>query len=81
MEQQLHDHIILLEDQIQTISDRLTSPRLTGFERGRCEADLRIAETALAHFRAAYDFEQRNTSPVIRTTLTWCNDRDYHRLR
>lgn len=58
MQDKLHDHILYLEEQIQTINNRMTSPRLTMSERGRCEAELRVAETALAHYRVAYEFEQ-----------------------
>lgn len=58
MQEKLHDHIIFLEEKIQTISDSLTNPRLTTWERGRCKEELCVAEAALAHYRAAYDLER-----------------------
>lgn len=58
MQDKLHDHLIFLEEKIQAVSDQLTSPRLSAQERDRYETELRIAETALAHYRAAYDAEQ-----------------------
>lgn len=58
MQENLHDHIIFIEEKIQTICDQLTHPNLTAHERERCEAELRVAETALAHYRLAFELKE-----------------------
>lgn len=58
MNENLHDHLIFLEEKIQAICDQLTNPRLTPPERDRCEAELRVAETALAHYRLIFELKE-----------------------
>lgn len=64
MHEKLHDHIIFLEERIQTISDRVTDPRLTAPAREMCEAELRVAELTMALCRAAYDLERCVAQPT-----------------
>lgn len=54
----LQDHIIFLEEQIQTVSDLLTRSNLSVQQRKRFEAELRFVETALERERLALDAER-----------------------
>lgn len=58
MDQMLQDHIIFLEEQIQTVSDLLTRSNLSVQQRKRFEAELRFVETALERERLALDAER-----------------------
>ena len=58
MQRPLHDHILYLEERVQILRAELTEPRRFARERERIESELNVAETALAHYRAAIDLEQ-----------------------
>lgn len=57
MRHTLHSHIIYLENTIQDLKNRLTSPRLTADEILDLQMQLTLAESALTHYREAYALE------------------------
>lgn len=59
MYQSLHDHIIFLEQQIQVLSDLLTTQQLPTGERDRLAEQLQLATTAVEHYRKAFELEGR----------------------
>lgn len=63
MQNTLHEHIMRLELNIQALRDQLTDPYLATTERNQIEAEIRVAELALAYYRKAYELEQTVTSP------------------
>jgi hypothetical protein len=63
MQSTLQEHILRLELKIQTLCDQLTDPYRTNAERERFQAEIRVAELALAHYRKAYELEQSSTNP------------------
>ena len=58
MDRTLHEHILYLEHRIQSLRDQLTESHRTAGERERVGAEIKVAELALAHYRAAYDLEK-----------------------
>jgi len=59
MQRTLSEHIAYLEQKIATLKKQLEEPGRAASEQNETEIDLGIAERALAHFRRAFDFEQR----------------------
>jgi hypothetical protein len=59
LQRPLHEHIIFLEQRIQELRDQLTVSDPGGEELVRIRAQIQTAELSLAHFRAAYDLEQK----------------------
>jgi len=57
MRHSLHDHILYLENTIQSHRDRLTKPGLSRDEVLDLELQLTLAESALEHYRQAYALE------------------------
>jgi hypothetical protein len=57
MRHTLRAHILYLETTIQTVRDRLTKPRLSLDEVQDLELQLSLAESALEHYRQAYELE------------------------
>jgi hypothetical protein len=58
MQQTLHQHIVRLEEMIQRLSDELTKPHRPSSEIERITGEIKKAELALAHYRAAFDLER-----------------------
>lgn len=63
MQNTLHEHIMRLELNIQTMRDQLTDPHLVDAERDHIKTEIRVAELALVYYRKAYELEQTVTSP------------------
>lgn len=59
MQRTLSEHISYLEEKIESLKKALDEPGQTASHQNEIEIDLGIAERALAHFRRAFDFEQR----------------------
>ena len=59
MQRSLSEHITYLEQKIAMLKKQLEEPERAASEQNEIEIDLGIAERALAHFRRAFDFEQR----------------------
>lgn len=59
MDRTLYDHVLYLEEKIQALRAELTEPRRVSRDYERIEAELNAAETALAHYRAAFNLEQK----------------------
>ena len=59
MQRTLSEHIAYLEQKIEALKKQLEEPERIASEQNEIEIDLGIAERALAHFRKAFDFEQR----------------------
>jgi hypothetical protein len=58
MDRPLRDHIRYLEDRIHDLSEKLMNAGLSQPERNRIEAELRAAQLALTHYRAALELEK-----------------------
>ena len=59
MRRTLHDHIVYLEQTVQSFRDQLTRPTLTLSDREHIHTELKTAELALAHYRKAHELEER----------------------
>ena len=59
MQQTLQEHISHLEEKIAALKAALTDPNRSEAEKMYLRLDLDLAERALAHFRKAFDLEQR----------------------
>jgi hypothetical protein len=57
MQSTLRTHILFLEDSLQQLRDSLTVQKPTPAERGRTQALISIAATALDHYKHALDLE------------------------
>jgi hypothetical protein len=57
MRHSLHSHIIYLENSIQDVKNRLTRPNLTPDDTLDLQLQLSLAESALEHYRRAYELE------------------------
>lgn len=57
MRRSLRSHIVYLENTIQSLRDSFTKPGLSIDEVQDLELQLTLAESALAHYRAAYELE------------------------
>ena len=57
MQSTLHTHILFLEDSLQQLRDSLTVQKPSPTERGRTQALISIAATALDHYKHALDLE------------------------
>ena len=55
----LSEHIAHLEQKIEAFKSALAAPALNDAERVDLRLDLDLAERALAHFRKAFELEQR----------------------
>ncbi|MGC2637218.1 MAG: hypothetical protein WA294_08555 [Acidobacteriaceae bacterium] len=64
MQRTLHEHIVYLEQKIESLKKELEEPGKSPSQQNEIEIDLGIAERALAHFRKAFDFEQRLSHTV-----------------
>jgi len=58
MQSTLRTHILFLEDSLQQLKDSLTMQRPSAHDRGRTQALISIAHTALSHYKHALDLEQ-----------------------
>jgi hypothetical protein len=65
MQHTLHDHIIFLEQKIQTLKDQLTVSNRGPIEMEHISAEIQTAELALLYYRRAFELENR-TSQVVR---------------
>ena len=63
MQNTLHEHIMRLELNIQSLRDRLTDPHLASPERDQIQSEIQVAELALEYYRMAYKLEQTVTNP------------------
>lgn len=57
MRHSLHAHIVYLENLIQDVRNRLTRPGLAPAEVEDLQLQLTLAESALEHYRRAYELE------------------------
>jgi hypothetical protein len=57
MRHSLHAHIVYLENLIQDVRNRLTRPALGPAEVEDLQLQLTLAESALDHYRRAYELE------------------------
>ena len=57
MQSTLRTHILFLEDSLQQLRDSLTVHKPSPAERGRTQALISIATTALDHYKHALDLE------------------------
>lgn len=57
MQSTLRTHILFLEDSLQQLRDSLTAQKPSPAERGRTQALISIATTALDHYKHALDLE------------------------
>jgi hypothetical protein len=62
MDRPLKDHISRLEQTIQSLNRDIMENRRTIAERNRIEAEIRAAEMALTHYRAAFELEKKLAS-------------------
>jgi len=62
MDRTLRQHINHLEERIKHLSDELMDERRTQVERNRIQAEIRVAELALTHYRTALALEGEITS-------------------
>lgn len=58
MEKSLRNHIVYLENCVRGLNKRAAEPNCTPEERNRFQAEILIAEQALASYRTAYELEQ-----------------------
>jgi hypothetical protein len=63
MRHSLHAHILYLENTIRSVQERLGKPRLTSDEIDDLKLQLALAESALEHYRQAYELELTVTGP------------------
>jgi len=63
MRHSLHAHILYLENTIRSVQERLGKPRLTPDEIDDLELQLTLAESALEHYRQAYELELSVSGP------------------
>jgi hypothetical protein len=61
MDKPLKEHIRYLEERIHTLSGNLMDAGLPKVEQNRLEAELRAAQLALTHYRAALALEKALT--------------------
>lgn len=59
MQRPLREHIASLEEKIEALKAQQNDPGRSADERYQSSIDLRFAERALEHFRAAYELEQK----------------------
>lgn len=59
MQRSLHEHILSLETKIQELREQLTDHHRVQLELDSTEAELRVAELALTHYRSAYELEKK----------------------
>ena len=57
MDRTLRQHITHLEEHIRRLNDELMQPNRTQVERNSIQAEIRVAELALTHYRAALALE------------------------
>jgi hypothetical protein len=66
----LHEHILLLEDKLQDLREKLTQNNLPASARDAMLVQVRIANDALNHFRRAVELEYAlntgDTTPLTR---------------
>lgn len=58
VERTLKAHILSLENHIRALTKRASEPTCTTEERNRFQAEILIAEQALASYRTAYELER-----------------------
>jgi hypothetical protein len=58
VEKPLQKHIVYLQNCIHALTKRAAEPNCTSEERNRFQAEILIAEQALASYRTAYELEQ-----------------------
>ena len=58
MQGSLHSHIMLLEDRLQVLRNRLTNPMCDRAEREQIESEIQMATLALFHYRRAFELER-----------------------
>lgn len=59
MKRTLHDHIVYLQQTVQSLRDELTRPNLSLVQREALGMELATAELALAHYRKAHELEEQ----------------------
>ena len=59
MQQTLHQHFIFLEEKLLSLRDQVTDPSHSPADMERIQNEINVAETALAHYRAALDLERK----------------------
>lgn len=59
MDRPVKNHISLLEERIQELNRALMDDTRTLVERNRFESEIRAAELALTHYRAALELEKK----------------------
>jgi hypothetical protein len=62
MDRPLREHISHLEQTIQSLNRDIMENRRTVAQRNRIEAEIRAAEMALTHYRAALELEKKLAS-------------------
>ena len=63
MRHSLHAHILYLENTIRSVQECLGKPRLTSDEIDDLKLQLTLAESALEHYRQAYELELSVSGP------------------
>lgn len=63
MRHSLRAHVLYLENTIQSLRERLTKPRLSAEEAEDLQLQLTLAESALEHYRQAYELELSVSGP------------------
>jgi hypothetical protein len=61
MDKPLKEHISRLEQRIQALNEQIMSNRLRQEERNRLEAEIRAANLAITHYKAAIELEKSLT--------------------
>jgi hypothetical protein len=61
MERPLKDHLRGLEDRLQQLHERVMLNSVSREERNQLEAEIRAANLAISHFRAALELERSLT--------------------
>jgi hypothetical protein len=59
MKRTLHEHIVFLEQTVQSLRDDLTRTNLSTAHREELNTELATAELALVHYRTAYELEEQ----------------------
>ncbi len=59
MQRTLSEHISRLEERLALLNEELENPSRSAVERREIRIDIGIAERSLAHFKKAYELEQK----------------------
>jgi hypothetical protein len=68
MQNTLRHHVLFLEHRLQTLNDQLTSPQPLNVGHESLQSEIRVVQSALAHYQKAFDLEQLIVSSQSSTT-------------